>query len=77
MRQMGHLKGFNMPRMSFSVSKDAEKELTKLAEKTGKPIASLIREAIEIYLNQQGIKVNAKVQWGGYRPRETDSEESE
>lgn len=62
-----------MPRISISMSDDADKELKELSEQTGKPIALLIREAIEMYLNVTlGREVNVKVKWGGHRGSKND-----
>jgi predicted DNA-binding protein len=65
-------KGYAMARQSFTLSDEASKKLEEIAEETGKPLASLLREAVEVYLEKMGLDVDASVKWGGYRNREND-----
>lgn len=39
------------------------------AEKLGKPVSAIIRDALTEHYKRQGRTVENKVNWGGYRPR--------
>lgn len=57
-----------MPKFNFTVSSEAAEALKRIAEKRSNvPMAVLLREAVELYLEQQGEKVDVDVQWGGKR----------
>lgn len=67
-----------MPRMSLSLSEEADKELKQLSEQTGKPIALLIREAIDVYLaDKLGRSVKTHIKWGGYRGRNKEDKDAD
>lgn len=56
-----------MARLATTIPDEAYKALNELSEKTGKPLALMVREALEMYLAAQGIDVETRVDWGGNR----------
>ena len=63
-----------MARLATTIPDAAYDALNELSKKSGKPLALMVREALELYLVTQGIDVNTKVEWGGKRER-PDKEE--
>lgn len=56
-----------MARLSVTVPDTIYDELSSMQESTGKPLAVLVREALEMYLKSLGKDVDATVKWGGDR----------
>jgi hypothetical protein len=56
-----------MARLATTIPDEAYKALNEISEKTGKPMALMVREALEMYLAAQGINIETKVDWGGNR----------
>lgn len=56
-----------MPRIIATVTDDTEKALTQIQEATNTPVAVLVREALNEYLEKRGKKVDTRVRWGGKR----------
>lgn len=66
-----------MPRFSITLSDEVDKELKTLSEQTGRPIAMLIREALEGYLQEKlGREIHTQIKWGGYRERGSKTDET-
>ena len=63
-----------MARLSVTIPDEAWTALSEMSKTTGRPLALIIREALESYLTAQGIDVSTKVEWGGKRER-PDKEE--
>jgi hypothetical protein len=59
-----------MARLATTIPDEAYEALNELSEKTGKPLALMVREALEMYLSSQGIDIETKVAWGGNRRKE-------
>lgn len=62
-----------MARIICTVTDETEEALKELAD--GRPIATLVREAIQDYLTKHGKEVKGEVSWGGYREREEKDDE--
>lgn len=56
-----------MPRLVATVTSDIDKEITAIHKATGLPISTIVRNALKLYLKENGKDVNADVQWGGVR----------
>lgn len=56
-----------MPRIIATVTDDMDKALTQIQEATQTPVAVLVREALNEYLEKRGQKVDTRVRWGGKR----------
>jgi predicted DNA-binding protein len=41
-------------RLNINISEDQKAKLEKLSEKTGAPLAELVRRAIDLYLKKEG-----------------------
>lgn len=63
-----------MARLSITIPDEAWDALNEMSKSTGRPLALIVREALEGYLTAQGIEVSTKVEWGGKRKR-PDKEE--
>ncbi len=55
----------------LTMSAEGYDALTDLARRQGRPIANVIREALQIYLRQNGVNVSLEVNRGGYRTRKS------
>jgi predicted transcriptional regulator len=67
-----------MPRLLITITDEMDAELRQIAEKRSAPLAALVREAIEEWLERRGREVKSDVVWGR-RPTsgETSSKENE
>ena len=64
-----------MAREQFTVTPTLSKKLREKSEKTGMPIAEIIRRATIYYLDHvhEDVEVETGVQWGGKRDNEPPS----
>lgn len=56
-----------MPKTGVTLTDEMNTALSRHAEMRGAPVAVLIREAIQEWLERHGDKVESKVTWGGKR----------
>lgn len=56
-----------MPKLGLTITDEMEEGLRKESQRTGAPIAALVREAIAKLLNERGIPIEENVTWGGNR----------
>ena len=59
-----------MQDMRIKLPDDMHSALKELSEKQGRPMATIIRDAIGAHLKQLGYDVTTKVEWGGDRRSE-------
>lgn len=61
-----------MVKRPYTITKDQADALRRVHERTGIPIARLVRDGITLILNQHGEQANATVQHGGYRSKKEE-----
>lgn len=55
------------PRLGVIITDDVYAALVQESERTGSPIAQLVRLAVEMLLVSRGYKVDSTIVWGGPR----------
>lgn len=63
-----------MARLGLTITNQMANALNEEAEKTGAPIASLARMALEEFLESRGYEINTSITWGGKRRGEDTRE---
>lgn len=56
-------------RIVVAVPDDMHEALKEVSDKSGAPMAGIVRQALEEWLKERGYEVDADVVWGGWRPR--------
>lgn len=58
---------YKVSKYQVTVTNEMDDLIKELSSKTRRPIASIIREALEEYFEKRGHELDASVQWGGNR----------
>lgn len=58
-------------KFQLMLSNEGHEALENIAEKERRPLADVVRQALEEYVEKHGIKVSFAVDRGGYRKRPT------
>ena len=55
------------PTLGVRVTEEMYQALTEISNRTGIPIAELVRQALEHKLAEYGYECESSISWGGYR----------